>query len=118
MHVVLISPYLSNSVISFFVASLLVLFFNVGIPNELKGCLFFIQVRMALFPNQSINHCMILISLFPADRLLGLFTRALMELAGTFICLEYSVSVSIFLCVLIPATLPSALLLMDSSSHC
>ena len=56
-----VSPYLSNSVIAFFVASLLVLFFNVGIPNELKGCLFFIQVHMALFPNQSINHCMILI---------------------------------------------------------
>ena len=30
--------------VAFFVASLLVLFFNIGIPNELKGCLFFIQV--------------------------------------------------------------------------
>ena len=33
-----------ETVTAFFVASLLVLFFNVGIPNELKGCLFFIQV--------------------------------------------------------------------------
>ncbi len=46
----MISPYLSDSVIAFFVASLLVLFFNVGIPSELKGCLFFIQVSMA-------SHC-------------------------------------------------------------
>lgn len=34
-----------KTVIAFFVASLLVLFYNVGIPNELKGCLFFIQVQ-------------------------------------------------------------------------
>ena len=33
-----------ETVVVFFVASLLVLFFNVGIPNELKGCLFFVQV--------------------------------------------------------------------------
>lgn len=34
----------THAVIAFFVASLLVLLFNVGIPNELKGCLFFVQV--------------------------------------------------------------------------
>lgn len=51
-------------------------------------------------------------------RLLGLSMKALMVLVGTFICLEYLASVSIFLSVLILATLPSALLLMDSFSHC
>lgn len=63
VHKVLINinnvyPYLSDSVIAFFVASLLVLFFNVGIPNELKGCLFFIQVHMACITipfNQSMH---------------------------------------------------------------
>ena len=33
------------AVVAFIITSLLVLYFNIGVPNELRGCLFFIQVR-------------------------------------------------------------------------
>ena len=41
-------PYKTDIILAdlaFFITSLFILFFNIGIPNELKGCLFFIQVN-------------------------------------------------------------------------
>ena len=34
------------TVVAFIITSLLVLYFNIGVPNELRGCLFFVQVSV------------------------------------------------------------------------
>ena len=44
IYINIVNTVFCTTAIAFFAASLLVLFFNIGIPNELKGCLFFIQV--------------------------------------------------------------------------
>ena len=124
---------MTETVIVFIVASLLVLFFNVGIPNELKGCLFFIQVRI-------LRRCRVCSDrVFYKYRLWGLSMRAQMESVGcastlwliiidlmqcyylfqfrTSICLEYLVLVSTCHCVLTLDTVPLAQLHMDFFSH-
>ena len=64
--------------VAFFVASILVLFFNVGIPNELKGCLFFIQVNTTMYV-----HLHIVDSAKLNCRWLDSYTRAPTESIGS-----------------------------------
>lgn len=45
---------LTYTVVGFIITSLLVLYFNIGVPNELRGCLFFVQVSMVTHPQLSI----------------------------------------------------------------
>ena len=99
------------SVILFVVGCVLVLIFNIGIPNELRGCLFFVQVSVHPF-----SCCQPLILLTKTLKVVGFvyqnravdwvsltncLTSTNYSSSGrTFTCLVYLGQVSTYLCAL------------------